>query len=169
MLYSMKNPLIFGLSNAEEVTDGSVVSEQNDDVITVNSSGTVSKKSIAEIINQTEDTPTSGTLDGGGSLTLNATGGTNPGTGADLYQGYIFSSQSIVANGVGDINPDSEPYFKAGNGACIKNTLGSAPCDMGAAGWIGDTFEVQLANGNVVRFKLLSVSPADISIDWQYH
>ena len=171
MLYSMKNPLIFGLSDASEVADGSVVTTENTKVITTDSTGDISKKSIVDIVNNTEDDDEGGanntkTLDGG-IVTLNA-------LDSSLYQGFVFSTESKVTNGAGDINPSPEPpdaiYFTPANGACIVNLAGNAPCDptTGTPGLVGDTFEVHLANGDIVQFKLLSYDDASLKIDWSY-
>lgn len=92
MLYSMKNPLIFGLSDAEEVADGSVVTEQNNDVISVSSSGDVSKKNIVDIVNHVANSTGGGSVQSG-SFTLSYD---DLPTGGNQHKGFLFEDGSTV-------------------------------------------------------------------------
>jgi hypothetical protein len=174
MLFSMKNPILFGLSDAEDISNGaSVISTQNDAVITVNETGKVEVKTITQIANGDD-------LSSGGLVSLAATGGSS--SGFLEYEGFIFSSESTVSFGIGDINPLGEPFFDVGNGACIQyvtdtgtiNNVTSLPsdggltCAGGTPALIGHILEVKLANGNYVIFQLKGMNASSITIEWKY-
>ncbi len=179
MLYSMKNPLIFGLSDANEVADGNVVSSENDSVIIVNDGGKITKGNISNIINDTSmDTE-------GGTIELKSNGAFDPGTGDSEYDGFIFSQNAVVAYGTGDINPTDEPYLSVGNGALIYNFAmdGVFPAsiddvhsivsdssfdNIGVPVQVGDVGEVKLSNGKYVVFQVLSVTSTTFTIKWKY-
>ena len=173
MLYSMKNPIIFGLSDAEEVSNGSVVSAQNDEVITVDNGGKVVIKSISQIVNGID-------TGGGGTISLSHNGVVD--MGFAQYDGFIFLTESTVAFGTGDINPLDEPFFDAGNGACIQfvtdtgtihnvTTLpsdGGLTCTGGIPAMIGDILEVKLSSGVYVIFQLKSQNASTTLIEWKF-
>jgi len=91
MLYSMKNPLIFGLSDAEEVADGSVVANQNDDVIVVGTNGDVSKKNIVDIADHVANSTGGGSVQSG-SFTLSY----DDLPVGNQHKGFLFDSGTIV-------------------------------------------------------------------------
>lgn len=123
MLYSMKVPLIFGLSDAENVATGSVNSVENNQVIIINSRGDPRKVSMPEAINST--TSNSGTA--------NVTNGTFTLAYNELYsgqvsKGFIFADGTTVdvsdplshAPGVSDIYLESN-IFWPDTGALIQD------------------------------------------------
>lgn len=56
-IYSMKNPLVFGLSDRENIATGTINSGDNSQVLVVNSTGTVELKPISEIEDGSSSTP----------------------------------------------------------------------------------------------------------------
>jgi len=173
MLYSMKNPIIFGLSEAEEISNGSVLSAQNDEVITVDNGGKVKIKSISEIANGEDG------LEGG--VTSLSANGVGSGVSRE-YDGFIFLTESTVAFGIGDINPSGEPFFDVANGACIQyvrnygtihdvTTLpsdGGLSCAIGIPAMIGDILEVKLPSGVYILFEVQSQNTNATVIEWKY-
>ncbi len=180
MLYSMKNPLIFGLSDASEVADGSLVSAENSNVITVDSSGNISEKSIVDIVNNTR------TNNGGsnapvaniesGSFTLSYDELPN---GDNQHKGFLFDSGTIVdisnfAHGLSDmyleINvfwPDSGAMIQDlgvdGSGGVDFNhmtvpTAGYSSQLVGAVGNDDHVYAVKLPNNTYAIVKNISSS-----------
>ncbi len=59
-VYSMKQPLIFGLSDAENVATGAVISPQNPNIIVLDGQGNADLLPLEEAINRSSDDPLSG-------------------------------------------------------------------------------------------------------------
>ncbi len=108
MLYSMKNPLIFGLSDAQEVADGSVVSVSNEKLITVNNSGDISEKSIADIINNTTNSGDDNIESGSFTLSYD-----DLPSGGNQHKGFIFDSGTIVD--ISNFDMGTSDIFLEGN------------------------------------------------------
>ncbi len=111
MLYSMKNPLIFGLSDAEEVADGSVIANQNDDVIVVGTNGDVSKKNIVDLADNVAISTGGGSVQSG-SFTLSY----DDLPSGNQHKGFLFDSGTIVdisnyATGTSDIYLESNIFW----------------------------------------------------------
>jgi len=152
----MKNPLIFGLSDAEEVADGSVVTEQNDDVISVSTSGDVSKKNIVEIVNHVANSTGGGSVQSG-SFTLSYD---DLPSGNNQHKGFLFDSESIVdisgyATGTSDIYLESNIVW-ADSGAKMQ--------ELGIDG----TANVNFAHMTVPTTGYQNVAPANIMDDLVY-
>ncbi|GAB4173263.1 MAG: hypothetical protein Kow00100_14860 [Geothermobacteraceae bacterium] len=96
-LYSMKNPLIFGLSDAGNIATGTINSGENSKVIILDNSGTVSTATIAEIDSGMGNTAKTTVA---GSITLHEVEDTTnplfPALVSTPDRGYIFSTQSYV-------------------------------------------------------------------------
>ncbi|MEM4368093.1 MAG: hypothetical protein QXO21_03665 [Candidatus Anstonellales archaeon] len=104
-LIGMKNPIIFGLSDADEIATGDVKSPTNEPIIIVDIDGTIEKLPLDEALNKikygetgSEDTnkgnTDADTVVSGTNLTL-VTGGHPPGS-------FIFAT-GTVSTGSGDI------------------------------------------------------------------
>lgn len=122
LVSSMKNPLIFGLSDASNVATGTVNTGTNDPVIVVTSGGDVITQpftdAMATIENDGVVQTGSATVESGTfTLDVSCAGFTC------VYPGFVFASQEVVTGWTGDINLEINLMFiKSGIG--IQN-LGS--------------------------------------------
>jgi len=90
-VFSMKNPLIFGLSDAGNVATGTVQSPNNDPILLVDRTGNVNEKPFNQAIDIIEnDSDISDNIQTG-SVRL------------DAAEGFIFASETKVAIGTTDI------------------------------------------------------------------
>ncbi len=170
MLYSMKNPLIFGLSDAEEVADGSVMSLENSEVITVDTGGNIGEKSIADIANNTGSS-SSGNIDSG-SFTLSyddlATG--------NQYKGFLFDSGSTVSlsgwnnQGTSDIYLETN-IFWPDSGALIQDLGmdGSGNVDFNhmtvpTTGYVNQPIQATNNDDHIIAVKLSDNTYAIVKI-----
>ncbi len=170
-LYAMKIPLIFGLSDAENVATGSLGSVENGHVITIDSSGNVKKATFAEAVNGTSSTSETGTFtlsyDEGGATpisqgflfadgtTENIGDPTNPTTQTDIYlESNIFWTansaliQYLGVDGSGTVNFSSMSVPTTG--------YGSTP--VGAIGVDDHVYAVKLSDNTYALIKVISSS-----------
>jgi len=169
-VFSMKNPLIFGLSDASNVATGTVNTGSDQPVIVVTRSGDVITQPFSDAIETIDNDGvpvTSQALVESGSFTLDNTG--------DCHQpGFAFSAQEVSCFWNGDINLEINLMFiKSGIG--IQNlggvgltTVTSAPASgyaisdgTGLTGFIvgdniGNTFAFQLPDGTYALLEVVS-------------
>jgi hypothetical protein len=105
-LYSMKNPLMFGLSDASEIATGSVNQSSNDDMIVVeNPSGTIKvlpyNEAIKDIYGEDDATVKTVTLNHGNSSSVNLS--------YDFDTETIYDTTNNMINNIG-----THPHIGAG-------------------------------------------------------
>lgn len=171
LVSSMKNPLIFGLSDASNVATGTVNTGTNDQTIVVTASGDVITQPFSDAIATIENdgVPASADSVESSSFTLNA--------GCDedacIQPGFVFASQEVTNNWTGDINLETNlMIIKSGIGFQSLGTVGIDDVSQAPAGGytisdgtaftagftvgdsIGTTYAFKLLNG---RYALLEV------------
>ncbi|ADI85425.1 hypothetical protein KIP69_12965 [Geobacter sulfurreducens] len=173
LVFSMKNPLIFGLSDASNVATGTVNTGTNEPVIVVTSSGDVITQPFTEAITTIDNggvvQTTADTVEAG-SFTLSNSCPED----SCIQPGFLFSSQEVTNMWTGDINLEINLMFiKSGIGiqnlgAVGINTVTSAPASgyvvsdgTGLTGFIvgdniGNTFAFQLLNGKYALLEVVS-------------
>lgn len=170
LVSSMKNPLIFGLSDASNVATGTVNTGSNDPVIVVTSSGDVITQPFAdaiETINNDGVVQTSSDSVESGSFTLDN-------SGACHQPGFAFPSQEVTCTWTGDINLEINLMFiKSGIGIQSLgsggiNSFNQAPAGgyaisdgTGLSGFIvgdniGTTYALQLLDGKYALLEVVS-------------
>jgi hypothetical protein len=92
-IFAMKNPLIFGLSNASEVATGKIQNTNNNPIIIVDSSGNVDEKPFNQAINIIETGSSASQTVESGNFTLVSS------SGPSVTQGYTFESEAIGSSG----------------------------------------------------------------------
>lgn len=157
-IYSMKNPLIFGLSDAGEVATGTINSGDNSEVLVVNPTGTVELRPISEI----DDDSDSGSGSGSGStppvaiptatITFNTGQGFFLPTGTTTFSpgGDIYLETNIIWSDTG--------AYQQSLGTTAIASITTVP-STGYGGWpisvtVGETYALQLGNGNyaIIQF-----------------
>ena len=153
MAYSMKNPLIFGLSDASEVATGSVISNNNDPVIVVDERGNIVERDYDDAIddiNQGDDIDEN--VESGNGITIFAAG--HPPVGFDFAAGEVteFDGDFIITGG-----DESYGYGFLGTGVLIRdlgnislNDVSQAP-ETGYSDGMGGA--VELYEGHVYAFQ----------------
>ena len=153
-IYSMKNPLVFGLSDTANIATGTVNSGSNEDVLTVDNSGTVELKPISEIendsISTTAETPTETTTPAE-TPTRIITLSSPP------SQGFMLTSGMLAMPASADIYLETNIIWSdTGAG---QQSLGSTAIESittvpssGYGGWpvnvvVGDTYALRLGSG----------------------
>lgn len=176
MLLSMKNPLLFGLSYAGDVVSGTVVSAQNsEEYLSISDDGTVSKKSLEDIVagNEDDDYATSGsfTLEISCIPPCNTADGfnfTNDEETALISSSEIFKeNDSLWPNGgtrlldLGVSSIDGITVPESGYGDPV---LGSALLEFGRA------IAVKLTNNTYAVIKVTSfISNGSVSFSYKYN
>lgn len=170
LVSSMKNPLIFGLSDASNVATGTVNTGTNDQTIVVTASGDVITQPFSDAIAtiNNDGVPTSADSAESGSFTLDNSG--------SCYQpGFAFAAQEVTCTWTGDINLEINLMFiKSGIGI---QSLGSVGIDTvsqaPASGYttsdgtafttgfivgdsIGTTYALQLLDGKYALLEVVS-------------
>jgi hypothetical protein len=147
-VFSMKHPLIFGLSDAENVATGSVAGGADEAaLIAVDGQGNVGVGQVS----------TANTEDGSFTLNVSCVNFTCS------YPGFDFANQALTQGGVGDINLETNLFFPAFNqvvgwqvlGAVGINTVREAPAS-GYTAQGGPMFQVEPNLGNTVALQLPS-------------
>jgi len=116
-VFSMKNPLIFGLSDAGNVATGTVQSPNNDPILLVDRTGNVNEKPFNQAIDIIEnDSDISDNIQTG-SVTLNAAGG--------IGEGFIFSSETKAALGQANLYYQHATAIDLWNGGSGYNYIGT--------------------------------------------
>ncbi len=150
-IFKMKNPLIFGLSDASEVASGTVNAQQDETFITVSYDGTVRIASIDD-----------GVTSGSGTVTVQTKTLASPSGGP--YVGIDFSSGGTVAQAAADLYLETN-LFWSDTGA-VQRSLGTTAIEsitsVPASGYnippinvsVGDTYAIMLADGTyaVIQF-----------------
>ena len=161
LLYSMKNPLIFGVSDPENVAQGDVASTENGDVLIVNPDGTLTTGPVGS-------SGQSGPISSG-SITLSS---------HTIYrQGFTFSDESYSDDSVGDMNIadiiQEQDALRIGRGHGAQDlgivgidTMTAAPVNGYLYGEVydqlanpsfdGHTIAIKLTDGN---YALLEIQP----------
>ncbi len=157
-VFSMKHPLIFGLSDAENVATGQVAGGNDAERIVVDGQGNAGLGNAAGA--DTED----------GSFTLNADCSAWP---CPSYPGFDFANQMLTQGGVGDINLETNLFFPAFNQTVGYKVLGavginnvrevpdsgyelSQPAMFQADANEGNTIALQLPSGKYALLEVVS-------------
>lgn len=155
-IYSMKNPLIFGLSDASEVATGTINSGDNSEVLVADSTGTVELRPISEI----DDDSGSGSTPSAAIPTATITFNT--------FYGFFLSTGAIVASPDGDIF--LETYSIWSDTGAYQQSLGTTAIESitavpntGYGGWpisvtVGETYALQLGNGNYAIIQFTNIT-----------
>lgn len=165
-VFSMKNPLIFGLTDTQNVATGTVKPMSNDPIIIVDSKGnvkTVPPQQFEKIVSGDGDTP-SATVEKG-SRTLISTG--HPPMGFSFVDGQV-----IAAGGDFQITGFAYGSLSAGVTFVDLGALGiGSVTEVPAAGYAGNpgqgvnfeegrTYAFKLANGKYGLMEVKSVTEA---------
>lgn len=160
-VYSMKNPLIFGLSDAANVATGTVSGVTNQNVLVVNAKGDPSLVTFQEAVRRNwgeEDSAAEA-----GTFTLNSC---SPGPGCLVQQGFIFEDNRVVSDWTGDINLEFNLMFL--HAGVTRLDLGvqsiSSVTEAPASGYTTDNFQVSSNIGHCFAFKLANGKYAVIEI-----
>ncbi len=155
-IYSMKNPLLFGLSDAANVATGSVNTGSNDPILVVDSSGTIGTKPYREALE---------VIDSGSSLSSPAQTGTFTLDGSAL-EGFQFSSSSVGASGGSDLFLEHNLIFFVNgvydigiasiNSVDSVNSGGYTPANFMAATNVGHVFALNLGSGKYAVVRISS-------------
>ncbi|BBA71108.1 hypothetical protein [Geobacter sulfurreducens] len=170
LVSSMKNPLIFGLSDASNVATGTVNTGTNDPVIVVTSNGDIITQPFTDAIT---------TIDNGGVVqtgfdTVESGSFILDNTGSCFQPGFVFASQEVTCTWTGDINLEINLMFIK-NGIGVQN-LGSGGINSfsqaPAGGYaisdgtgltaftvednIGNTFAFQMPDGKYALLEVVS-------------
>lgn len=193
MVSSMKNPLIFGLSNASEVATGTIKSPTNDPIIIVTSTGTVDEKPFDEAIDIIENNGNPTTEDN------SATIASGTGISVDYFafvgnnvHSFTFSSESTNLDAsaalVGDItalnNGGAQNILvKTGTkhlllGTGSLDSYDSVPDEstyLSSHHFLcstGEVYAFKLTNGNYAIIKITAASlgggTAQMDFDYKY-
>lgn len=171
-VFSMKNPLIFGLSDASEVATGAVFLSGNDQILLLDGSGNVSLKPFAEGIKII-------TADGGDAVTEKTM--TLRTVGFDDFEGFILKDEERTnETGTSSMSADFAIMVEGGQmgfmqlhsgvtvasmGAVSLKDITEAPADaskyMGFAHAIsGDSYAFRLADGTYGAIEVISINGA---------
>ncbi len=163
-VYSMKNPLIFGLSDAANVATGTVSGVTNQNVLVVNAKGDPRLITFQEAVRgnwgEEDSAAGSGTVESG-TFTLNSCS-----PPCSVQQGFIFEDNSVVSDWTGDINLEFNLMFL--HAGVTRLDLGvqsiSSVTEAPASGYTTDDFEVSPNIGHCFAFKLANGKYAVIEI-----
>lgn len=151
--YSMKNPLIFGLSDAAEVATGTVQSATNDSILVVDESGNAETMPFNDAIAFINGEEASG-VESGSNITLVSE--SHPPAGFDFVAGETTVADGDFIITGGDDTPPAYAYGFLNNGATLVdlgavaiNTVDEAP----AAGYT-DPGGINFYEGHTYAFKL---------------
>jgi hypothetical protein len=184
-LFSMKNPLMFGLSDAGNVATGTIQSTNNDPIILVNNSGNVDEKPFKEAIDIIEgesDNSDSNisiesvTLDNNDAYAFDSMTKVNP--------HYFHADISFTVDFMGDTTPRMAPYHGGGSfkplGACNLYSINSVD-PFGSAGYTaGEITDLTVGNCFVIPtgfagephtytvIKIISVGASSINLQYKY-
>lgn len=157
LVYSMKNPLIFGLSNAAEVATGTIMSTGNEPIIIVDDRGNISTGNIDEVIDAiNHDDDVDDNVESG-SVTLVSAG--HPPMGFDFSDGDVITGDGDFVITGGDVNY-GYGFLDAGVliqdlGDMSLNDVTEAPSTSYTNGTAG---AIELYEGHVYAFQLSGTS-----------
>ena len=174
MLLSMKNPLIFGLSYAEDITSGTVASAQNGDTfLTISDDGTVKTKPIEDIISGSDsDYATSG------SFTLD--------TSVANQVGFNFINDERTTKSSSDFNIETEfgsillfpelskiktTAFTSLSGITVPEAGYDSSCFSGCPSVynIGEVFAMKLNNNTYAVVQIVSNAGTKVTFSYKYN
>ena len=168
-IYSMKNPLVFGLSDADNIATGTINSGSNDEVLTLSTSGTAALTPLSSI--SAASTSTSST-----TTTKTITITDNSGS----HGGFFLATGASAGGGTGDVYLEINSLFS--NTAATFNYLGavaieditSVPIvphrDFAAFFSVGGTYSVLLTDGTWGIIQIMNWTDADpnFSVELKY-
>lgn len=178
-IFSMKNPLMFGLSDAGNVATGTIQSTNNDPVLLVDEAGNVQEKPFREAIdiieNGSDGTSDDSSSTESGTATLNNTN-----------IGFIFSSGSTTT-GSGDISLEYNILITVDTGGKALKLDGvtslASVTEVPATGYdwnisdlninVGSVYALQLSNGKYGIMKITGYTDggypvSTLNIEWEY-
>lgn len=178
-VFAMKNPLIFGLSDAGNVATGTIQSTNNNPIILVDESGNVDEKPFDQAIDVIEDGD-----DGGsgsyesGSTTLAAGDAWNFET-AEKGTGVHFSLHGATVFvdtwnefGTGDPWFDGKGIIDLGTGSLASVTsvpaTGYSNTYVDISTLVGHVLAVHLSNTNYAVVKIVSWDGTNASLQFKY-
>jgi hypothetical protein len=167
LVFSMKNPLIFGLSDASEVATGTVNSAENSAVIQITSSGTVLIAPVDSITNVDSDLVT-------GSFTL-TNSCTPPCTSADGFNFTQDRPTTLIAES--EIYKEDNLLF--GNNSVVLTSLGASFINVtipDTSHWQtavnftteGPVFAVRLPNNTYALVKYIGLQAGGNVFEYKY-
>ena len=170
-IYSMKNPLVFGLSDADNIATGTINSGSNDDVLTLSTSGTAALTPLSSISAASTSTSTSTSTTATMTLTDNS----------GSHGGFFLATGASAGGGTGDVyleinslwSGTSATFASLGSAAIEGITSVSAgpymdPAVFGFA--VGDTYAVSLADGTYGIIQITNFTDAmpNFSVELKY-
>uniref|UniRef100_A0A831XDX5 Uncharacterized protein n=1 Tax=Geobacter metallireducens TaxID=28232 RepID=A0A831XDX5_GEOME len=175
-VFSMKFPLIFGLSDSSEVATGTVNSGTNEPVIVVSSDGTLSTVPFSEALTGTDDV--SGVESGSGLIVSQF----HPPMGFDFVSGEPSNSSGASFFITGGVTGSAYGFLAIGHafrdlGSVSLNSVTEAPADgyqtdsgIGYYFLDGHTYAFRLPNGTYALMYVSQVmqTPSTISMQISY-
>jgi hypothetical protein len=178
-IYSMKWPIIFGVSDPQDVATGSVQQASNQQIIVVNTKGDVSTKPASEAQKQAQSGSSTPIISK--NVTINIAAAPPP-------QSYDFATETLAVGLVaGDIGFFAAPA--PGPRITLKNTIklkyiGVKTVDSitevddqntyalygppGPTAVQGQSYALYLANGKYVAMEIFAVGGATVTIRYKY-
>lgn len=154
-VYSMKFPLIFGLSDASNVATGVLQSPSNEPTIVVDDSGNVAKEPFDQAVKTAMEEFTVES----GSFILEST--------SSKQEGFVFANGEVISAGAADIYMEINLMFLNTGVTVVDlgsnniNNIKEAP----ASGYSFTDFRVDLNIGHVYAIKLANGKYALLQID----
>lgn len=154
-IFSMKNPLIFGLSDAGNVATGTIQSPNNNPIILVDSSGNVDEKPFTQAINIIEDGADISSNTESGSETIlvwerfSFVSGSKVGAGGDI----LFEAPNII------ITADTGGQAQKLTGITSLSSVTEVPAsgyDWNLNPEQGSVYALTLGNGKYAIMKITS-------------
>ncbi|MBN2655006.1 MAG: hypothetical protein JXR79_07865 [Nitrospirae bacterium] len=176
-IFSMKSPLIFGLSDAANIATGSVVALANENVLKVDNNLNVSLVPLNEAL---EEDSASATVESSSNILLSTTG--HPPAGFVFVDGEAISGPGDISITGYNATPPQAGYGFLGAGVTISNlgTVGinnvteapssgySAETNPPGGGAIylgeGNTYAFKLADGKYGLLEVISAVPNGVGV-----
>ena len=175
MLLSMKNPLIFGLTYAGDISSGTVVSSQNsDEFLTISNDGTVEEKSIEEIISGSsdDDYATSGsfTLDST-NASINGFNFTNDGVSAEVSSDFHINKEFGGILLFPNLSKIKTTSFSTLDGITVPDTGYDSSCFSGCPSVYnsGEVFAMKLGNNTYAVVQIVSQVGDTVNFKYKYN
>lgn len=181
-VFSMRFPLIFGLSDSDEVATGTVNDGSNPEVIIVTDSGDIA---VVPFNDAVDNTPAEETVESGFNIAITTTGHPPQGFDFTLGEPDIGAGSSFVLTG-GD-TAYAYGFLTTGHayrdlGSVTLNSVSDVPADgynsdssIGHNFYAGHTYAFRLPNGNyaVMEVKDVNMTPypsfsLTMRIDYKY-
>ena len=159
-VYSMKNPLIFGLSDASEVATGTVFPASNDPIIVVDDRGNVEKKPFDEATRIMDGDDDDG-VESGNNIVLTIDISGHPPGGFDFVTGEVTAGFGGAFAITGHTQPPIGAYGFLDPGVLIKdlgtvslNDVSEAPASGYSDGTPPLVQAIELHEGHTYAFQL---------------